>query len=809
MKFSQVVFFTFLIGSLSAQPLIHEYSCHHAERPLIKQEPTIQELQIIENSNRRSDSINILNYSIYIDVTDAKNKSITAHTTVTFKTKLPELEWIILDLKDLTVDSIYYKGRKLNFNYSDQLIQAYFGEKLALDLVASLDIFYHGVPSRDPVWGGFYFADPYIYNLGIGLSTTPPNFGKVWFPCFDNFVERSTYDYYVTSVAPARAYCVGTFVSEDSLDDNRIYRHYSMKDEIPTYLSSIAVSEYVIEKLNHTGVFGNVPIELIARKTEINQMKNQFDKLPKAIDAFEFWFGPYRFERVGFVATTQGAMEHPTNTAYPVGTITGGDLTQNERLFAHEFGHQWWGNLTTLDDARDMWIKEGNAEYSAHLFFEFAYGRERFVKVVKENLANIIFNAHLNDGDYLPLSPMPYESTYGTHTYRKGAAMIHNLRGYLGDSAYRKVCHVIFDSLSGTSMNAFQFRDFLNRNSGKDMTNFFNDHIFNRGYCAFFVDSFEFKTVNGKNYADVNIKQKGHHADHIFTEAPLKISFYDRNLNRFENSLVLSGSSSWRTIELPNNFQTAFILLNDGQELNLASLQDQTIVSKTGGISLSGSGMSPNVAEITDSAFVHIVHHLVGPSADRKLDNVLKISTNHFWQVNTLPFGKLKLTGRLDYNGSNAQGLDADIIYTSEDSVILVYRKDWTEPWREYSDYTRLKVTPNDRRGFMRLDVLIPGEYALANGYSSLSKVSEERFVKLDIFPNPANGIVNVKLPEQSGIAALQLVDIQGRWIRTLEVKDPITEKTFDILNYLPGIYQVLALDKSGITIGCTQLEIR
>lgn len=94
------------------------------------------------------------------------------------------------------------------------------------------------------------------------------------------------------------------------------------------------------------------------------------------------------------------------------------------------------------------------------------------MKVVKENLANIIFNAHLNDGDYLPLSPMPYESTYGTHTYRKGAAMIHNLRGYLGDSAYRKVCHVIFDSLSGTSMNAFQFRDFLNRNSGKDMTNF-------------------------------------------------------------------------------------------------------------------------------------------------------------------------------------------------------------------------------------------------------------------------------------------------------------------------------------------------
>ncbi len=173
MKFSQIFFLTLVIGSLSAQPLIHEYSCHHAERPVVRHEPTIQELQLIENSNKRSDSINILNYSIYIDVTDAKNKSITAHTTVSFKTKLPDLEWIILDLKDLIVDSIYYKGRRLNFNYGDQLIQAYFGEKLPTDFVASIDIFYHGVPSRDPVWGGFYFADPYIYNLGIGLSTTP------------------------------------------------------------------------------------------------------------------------------------------------------------------------------------------------------------------------------------------------------------------------------------------------------------------------------------------------------------------------------------------------------------------------------------------------------------------------------------------------------------------------------------------------------------------------------------------------------------------------------------------------------------
>ena len=61
------------------------------------------------------------------------------------------------------------------------------------------------------------FEGGYVYNLGIGLSSTPPNFGKVWFPCFDNFVERSTYDYIIITKSDMKAYCVGSFISEEVL----------------------------------------------------------------------------------------------------------------------------------------------------------------------------------------------------------------------------------------------------------------------------------------------------------------------------------------------------------------------------------------------------------------------------------------------------------------------------------------------------------------------------------------------------------------------------------------------------------------
>ena len=69
-------------------------------------------------------------------------------------------------------------------------------------------------------------------------------------------------------------------------------------------------------------------------------------------------------------------------------------LSANRGLYSHELGHHWWGDLTTLDDARDMWIKEGTAEYSSHLFQEYTYGKEHFIRAIKGNLSDIIKNAH-------------------------------------------------------------------------------------------------------------------------------------------------------------------------------------------------------------------------------------------------------------------------------------------------------------------------------------------------------------------------------------------------------------------------------
>lgn len=778
---------------VTAQPTEDDFiPCHHAGHQLVlnRFKPSEAEIQMMENSNKRSDSFDILNYAIDIDITNYSGKSIKANTIVSFKTKMDQLEWIVLDLKNLSVDSIFFRGKGIQFNYDGEMITAFFGEPLGVDVEDEIQVYYHGVPHRDPVWGGFYFADNYIYNLGIGLSTTPPNFGKVWFPCFDNFLERTTYDYYVTTTSDKKAFCVGTFMSQDSLGPNTIRRHYRMNTPITTYLSSIAASNYSASDYQHPGAFRDIPVQLVAKPGDLNKMLEQFEKIGIAIDAFEYWFGPYRFERVGYVATTVGAMEHPTNVAYPVGTISSGTLIQNERLYGHELGHHWWGDVTTLDDARDMWIKEGTAEYSSHLFIERAYGEDAFRDAVKSNLSNIIFNAHKNDGAYLALSPMPYDQTYGTHTYRKGAAMIHNMRGYFGDDEFRRVCTMVFDSLSGKSMNAYEFRDFLNRNSNRDMTDYFADYIFNPGYCTFYIDSSTLYSKNNREFLYLEIRQKGHHAQHLYNNVPLILSLYDQDMKKVEIDIVASSDKSFFDIELPQGFVPTVWILNEHQNLNLATLQSNSIISKTGSADIPYTGMVVNVSNITDSSYVNIAHHLVGPDSDRKAANIDLISKNHFWQVSNVQHGILEMDGRIEYNGSDSTFLDHDILFKSEDSLILAYRENPSEPWVEYSDYNKIVLSPTDRKGFVRITKLIPGEYALAHGYHMTVANENLEQVQLNIYPNPAKDRIYLSGKDSGKIHRLEFITSDGK---SALKKTGIS--SVDISELKPGNYLLLGFD--------------
>jgi len=262
---------------------------HSTPRP---KKLTLAEQKMLQTSILRADTIDISHYEIDIDVTDYDGGTIKASTTITFSALEPDRESIILDLFQLEVDSVTNGNGLLTYAYDQEFLQVYFDETPVVGEENQLTVYYHGEPHRDPQWGGFYFESNYIYNLGIGLSTVPPNFGKVWYPCFDIFLERATYTYHVTAANGMVPSCQGDMTEEILLDGDTIRRTFELTSH-PSYLSAIAVADYESTDYEYEGANGTHDIRLTSKPANQAGMQAKFAELNYAIDACEYWWGPH------------------------------------------------------------------------------------------------------------------------------------------------------------------------------------------------------------------------------------------------------------------------------------------------------------------------------------------------------------------------------------------------------------------------------------------------------------------------------------------------------------------------------------
>ncbi|MGK4566635.1 T9SS type A sorting domain-containing protein [Flavobacterium sp. 3HN19-14] len=70
--------------------------------------------------------------------------------------------------------------------------------------------------------------------------------------------------------------------------------------------------------------------------------------------------------------------------------------------------------------------------------------------------------------------------------------------------------------------------------------------------------------------------------------------------------------------------------------------------------------------------------------------------------------------------------------------------------------------------------------------------VADDMIAKVSVYPNPANSVINVSLPENTGGTVLQLFDIQGRSILIKTTNN--SNETLAVENLQEGLY-LLAID--------------
>jgi aminopeptidase N len=454
-------------------------------------------------------------------------------------------------------------------------------------------------------------------------------------------------------------------------------------------------------------------------------------------------------------------MEHVNNIAFPRFSGVAGATFATNRLMAHELAHQWWGNITTLTSPANMWIKEGNAEYGAHLFTEYVFGETEFREQVKENHLRVIREAHLDDDGFQPLSGIPYEQTYGTHTYYKGASMIHNMRTYLGDSLFSLAQSAVLNDFAFSAVDAEQYRDHLTSVSGIDMAPFFEDWIFSPGWSNFEKESVVIEPVGDEYEVTLTVQQRVRAADHLHTQVPLSVTFFAADWQ--EHTVQFYASDEFSTVSLMVPFEPAMTILNHYQELNLGRVNASYTITEAGNINASTVDFFTfTIEEVTDPALLNIVHHWTAPDP-YAFPEQIELSGTHYWSVDGIFPAGFSMKSIIRYQGG-VNDLDYDLVAEGDDFLRLMYRPAPDTEWEEYPFVT---YTPFGSGGLVRMAITLPGDYALANVYEEVANTNVMEEVGLVLSPNPAQDItrLQVNFPEATTDYEIGVYDLQGRLV--------------------------------------------
>ncbi len=762
----------------------------------------------------RSDTIDILKYTINLTVTDFTTDTINGNTDIRFVPKMNNIKTLCLDLLRLSIDSITMNNSILGYTYNDTLITINLPGIKNIGDTSDVIVYYHGKPHNDVGGvGGFYYEAPFAFNMGEAVQANPHTYGRAWYPCFDNFRERALYEFNITTNGSNTAYANGHLVKDTTVLGNRT-RTWVIDSTMPAYLAAIDVAPYVEMHDKFFG-FDTIPILLNALATDTAKMRASFIHLKNAISIYQTCFGRYEWSKVGYseIGPNGGSMEHATNIAYPQPLIDG--TTANEPVMAHELSHHWFGDLVTTWAASDMWLNEGFASYNEDIFEEYLYGEPTYHSWVRGDREYVLHLAHINDGHhFLPLSGIPQQYTFGTTTYNKGETVVGTLRGYLGDTLFFNGLKYYLNTHKYQAVHTDTLEHSMERFTGTNLTDFFNGWVKAPGFPQFSIDSFT-TSPNGPNYnVTLYIKQKLDNAPAYYNNVPLNVTFKSSITKGTTQRIVVSGPISTYTLTVP--FKPVFVALNLDEKIGEAIAPDTLMATTANAYSMYNSRFFVSIKTLPDTAFMFFEHNFAPPDPLKNTSLGYRISSYRYWKfTGILPTG-FKATAQLYYDGTKSVNylngvvtayLDTDLTVSTDDSILLLYRPSAAYDWTEFTRYTKHKISTD--YGYMQLDSLPTGEYAFANGKSNALAINETKEVtgNLSVYPNPASDNTTISISNVLGNEHINLYDMQGKLLQ--EIKLETGQKTYSLStgNMKNGVY-ILSLFENGKELAKQQLVV-
>ena len=152
---------------------------------------------------------------------------------------------------------------------------------------------------------------------------------------------------------------------------------------------------------------------------------------------------------------------------------------QADGMVAHELAHQWWGNLLTCSDWKELWLNEGMAGFMTAAYKEQRWGRAAYDAEMA--VAQRAWDNAKKSGMDEPLS---WAGTYPTLrdkrriSYGKSMVFLDALRSELGDDVFWRGVRRYTQTNAGRSVTATDFQKAFEAASGRDLSFTFKTWVY-------------------------------------------------------------------------------------------------------------------------------------------------------------------------------------------------------------------------------------------------------------------------------------------------------------------------------------------
>jgi aminopeptidase N len=285
---------------------------------------------------------------------------------------------------------------------------------------------------------------------------------RFWMFAHDYPNERHSSEIIVSAPDHLEVSAAGELVEKTELPGNRARWHWLCTPDHVTYLMTLIIGEFHVEREtwtpqqtiwpNEADAAPAVDVEYYVPPHRAADAQRTFRATPSMLDFFQERYGyayPYpRYAQLVVTDFSAGGMENITATTMTEGLLQDASADANARacgsngewLIAHELAHQWFGDLITCQSWSHIWLNEGWATFSQALWEEHACSRDDYDYTMWGWRRGIAEADPVESNRPLVFrEPAEAWSAFrfnGRAAYRKGAYVLHMLRTHLGEGPF-------------------------------------------------------------------------------------------------------------------------------------------------------------------------------------------------------------------------------------------------------------------------------------------------------------------------------------------------------------------------------------